>query len=133
MRRHATVLAAAFCFTLLTGCTGSVIEPLPAGGGQGSYVGTFLADEDNAELGQLQLVITDIGAVSGSGTLSGRSVAIEGTFAAGVLEAILTDTLSQENGDFEGEFAGGTLSGDFRLEVNTGGEDIFGFWDAVQQ
>jgi hypothetical protein len=131
LSRYVAAPVCTLLLLLLTACPGSVIEPLPAGAGPGSYSGTFTDEDSGALLGSFGLVISPVGAVDGEGQLNDRSVEITGTFAAGVMDALITDTLAQTSGDFAGQLVGSTLTGDFRMEDPEGGDDIVGLWDGA--
>jgi hypothetical protein len=119
---------------LLSGCPGSVITPLPPGFGPGVYHGTFQAEDsggDFTDAGQLVITVGNAGQVSATGELLGRSVIVTGLLDGdGRLDGTITDTLSDLSGRFDGQLAGTTLSGDFRLPQEDG-EDLTGIWDAV--
>jgi uncharacterized protein YceK len=117
---------------LLAGCPGSVIELLPPGSGPGVYAGQFTSEADDSSLGTLSLTIADMGAVTGNGLLQGRSVEITGVLTGDTLDGLITDTLSQFSGRFDGQLAGAQLSGDFRLPRQDD-DDLIGLWDAALQ
>jgi hypothetical protein len=128
-----TLLLAAL---LLAGCPGSIIEPLPAGLGPGTYVGQFEGENaggDFTNIGTLTLTVGNAGQVSGTGEVDGRSVSVSGLLDAdGLLDGDITDTLSELSGRFSGQLAGTQLSGSFRLpQLDT--DDLTGVWDAQRQ
>lgn len=127
------LLALQFSATLLlTGCPGAVIQPLPPGTGPGNYAGQFTSDEDDTLIGTFTLTISSVGQVSGTGVIDGRAVSISGTFSGTQLDGLLTETLTQLSGRFDGLLVGAQLAGDFRLPRDAG-SDLTGLWDAAPQ
>jgi hypothetical protein len=136
MRTLLLTLLPIFTLLLLTGCPGSVIVPLPAGGGPGDYLGQFEGEDANGDftvIGSLTLNISAAGAVTGTGLLNGRSISVLGLLDAdGFLDGDITDTLTELSGRFSGQLAGVQLSGSFRLpDPET--DDLTGVWDAQLQ
>jgi hypothetical protein len=136
MRVLSLTLLPIFTLLLLTGCPGSVIMPLPTGGGPGDYAGQFKGEDANGDftaIGTLTLNISAAGALTGTGLLNGRSVSVIGLLDVdGLLDGDITDTLTELSGRFSGQLAGSQLSGSFRLpDPET--DDLTGVWDAQLQ
>jgi hypothetical protein len=119
---------------LLAGCPGGIMTPLPAGFGPGVYHGTFQTENgsgDFADAGQITLTVLSAGQTTATGELNGNSIEVTGLLdSTGHLDGNITDTLSGFSGDFSGQLSGTTLSGDFRLQQESG-DDITGVWDAT--
>lgn len=130
--RHASLLLLVAAGLLgLGGCPGSVITPLPAGGGQGSYAGEFSAEDGSTILGTFNITVDAVGAITGSGVLNGQSVTLSGVLAGDEVEAWLTETLSQLTGRFRGTRTGSGYSGEFTLNQLAGADDLTGYWDCA--
>lgn len=129
------LLIALFGLALLGGCPGSVIQPLPEGGGEGHYIGQFTDESGDLVFGQFTLDIDSSGVAEGQGQLSGRDVELSGILdgSTGIFDGFINDKLTQLGGDFEANLAGNTLVGDFSLDQGAGDPDLVGFWDAVLQ
>ncbi|MDQ3022831.1 MAG: hypothetical protein M3R04_00375 [bacterium] len=120
----------------LCGCPGSIIQPLPQGGGPGTYIGEFQGEDANgdfAPIGIITITIGSAGQVSATGQVEGRSISVSGLLDPdGLLDGDITDTLSELSGRFSGQLAGSQLSGSFRLP-RADEDDLTGVWDAQLQ
>jgi hypothetical protein len=133
--RQLCLIPALLLLALLGGCPGSVIQPLPPGGGEGDYTGQFTDESGDIVYGLFSLSIDSNGVAEGEGQLNGRDVELSGILdgSTGVFDGFINDKLTQLGGDFEATLAGNTLVGDFSLDQGAGDPDLVGFWDAVLQ
>lgn len=128
MRISLTILLLAVA-GLLSACPGSVAMPLPAGSGQGDYIGQFLDDTGTLVLGTFEMDIEDTGAMEGDGKLNNRDVKLVGYFDGTRLEGWISDDLTGFTGEFDGTPEGNNMLGSFELQAEDG-SPIEGFWDA---
>lgn len=129
--RILTVCGILLVLASLCGCPGSVLEPLPPGGGQGNYVGRFTDEADTQVFGSFELEIDELGVVEGSGLLNGRDVDIRGILTGDDIDGYIDDTLIHTTGSFEGRRTVAGYLGEFNLDQGPEAPDIFGFWDCV--
>jgi hypothetical protein len=132
--RQARILGLLFLacgVSLLLGCPDSLMQPLPPGGGQGSYSGEFTSEDSTTVLGTFNLSINTVGAISGSGLLGGQSIELTGLLTGNEVDAALLETLSGMSGHFTGVRTGTGYSGDFTLSRPAGEDDLTGYWDCA--
>jgi hypothetical protein len=122
------VVAAAIA---LAGCPGSTVQPLPPGGGQGTYVGAFTDETEVFMLGSFELEIDDVGVIEGSGLLQGREVTINGVLSGDEVDAYLDDLITHRGGRFTGYRTGVGYDGEFRIDRDPGETDLEGYWTCV--
>lgn len=115
----------------LTGCPGSVMQPLPPGGGQGDYIGRFTDEADTIVMGSFEMEIDDLGVMEGSGLLNGRTIEIRGVLSNDEIDGYIDDTLIHTTGRFEGRRTGSGYIGEFNLDQGPSDPDVFGYWDAA--
>jgi hypothetical protein len=114
---------------ILASCSGATALLLP-GSGQGRYDGS-IRTSGGTELGTFTLRVDDTGKAQGSGNFGAHNVDLRGVLSQeGVLTALITESDTQETGEFDGALAAAALSGTWRFKPD-GTTVQTGQWAAV--